>query len=274
MDEGEQRMRTSVIFGMLLIVSGIAYGLHQLHLITLAPSIFSTQMILPVILFLVGLSGLKRHRQGKFPLWSIFFVTWGMILGVKVSGYVTGLAQMNGWGIFAGLFLVFLGLSLLLPSRLVKGPRVMVISDKNRRKMEWTFQDFKDTADNGEGIGQERRHWVGDLSVGGQPWALKDMSLFNGIGDVRVNFTTAHVEDGLYRLRVDAWIGDVRILVPESVKLRVDAKVGIGDVLVFNDSATGTGRAIAYQDPDYEQASKRIDLSVDLKIGDIQIVRV
>jgi lia operon protein LiaF len=118
------------------------------------------------------------------------------------------------------------------------------------------------------------RRWIGDISVGRNAWTLQDMELWNYIGDVRVNFATAHVEDGTYDVKIGGWIGDVRVLVPSHLSVRVDASVGMGDLTVFNEDSSGTGRRVQFEDPAFSTEKKRIILRIDLKLGDVQVVRV
>lgn len=118
------------------------------------------------------------------------------------------------------------------------------------------------------------RHWIGDVSLGSQAWVLDDMSVWNGIGDVRMNLATAHLEDRTYKLEVEGWIGDIRILVPSSIPVCVKAEVGLGDITVFENAQSGTSRQVYHEDPAFATSDRRIMLNLRLKIGDIQVVRV
>lgn len=118
------------------------------------------------------------------------------------------------------------------------------------------------------------RHWIGDVSLGSQPWVLEDLSVWNGIGDVRINLATAHLEDRSYTLAIEGWIGDIRVLVPGSITVCVDAAVGLGDVTVFEHAESGTSRQIHHEDPEFEQSERKIVLHLRLKIGDVKVVRV
>ncbi|MCL6445921.1 MAG: cell wall-active antibiotics response protein, partial [Alicyclobacillus sp.] len=134
--------------------------------------------------------------------------------------------------------------------------------------------------------GQPRRKWtkkrvhqtrrvVGDLSIGQHPWVLKDMNLWNAIGDIRVNLATAHVEDGTYQLDVSGYIGDIRVLVPEGLSVDVTCSLKVGDVNVFGDRHSGMGhREVSFRDPDFDTAVKRVIIRVELIVGDVLVQRV
>lgn len=69
-------------------------------------------------------------------------------------------------------------------------------------------------------------------------------------------------------------MGDIRILVPESLAVSVNACVGLGDLVLFVDRQSGTGRRLYYIDPQFDQATRHVIIDIDLKIGDVQVVRV
>lgn len=261
--------RTSTLIGLLLVILGALFLLSQLHLLPAADTMLRPGVLWPLVLALIGLTGLRRLGRGKFPLWSLFLVVLGALLALRNSGAVP-IVQIGAWDIFWALFLIFAGFSLILPRRF-RGPKWFFISDRHGKRR-------------GNGIASSWGDWnvpkaattkmVGDLILGSKPWTLSDRNIWNAIGDVRVNLSTAHIEDGVYHLRIGGWIGDVRVLVPTGLDVSVNAAVALGDLTVFDDNQSGTGRRITHADPGFAEALKKVVIDIDLKIGDVQVVRV
>lgn len=263
-------MRTSTIIGFLLVAAGGLYFLGELHIVH-AGRLFSAGVLWPWILVLVGLYRLKSPRRKHFPLWSIFLILLGLALSVRNSGYVPSLSSVGTWSLLWSLLFVYLGLELLAPGRHRPIKVQIKMAGKHR---DVRAEDPVETHDDGKWHSRSSKRWIGDISVGRNPWTLQDMDLWNGIGDVRVNLATAHVEDGTYHLKIGGWIGDVRVLVPPHLPVQVEAYIGLGDVTVYDEHSSGTGRRIHFEDPMFAASMKRVILHVDLKMGDVQVVRV
>jgi len=270
-------MRRGSWLGAIVCGFGIVYLLDQFHIIILLPVFFTWSVIWPLFLVVIGLQDF-RGKARRFPWWAICFILYGLTLSIKHTGLVPALNQVREDGLFWALILVFFGLSLLFPRRLRPfSVPVFHIGRTGKSAHTGDFDadmDGKKTARQGDKNKDSRWHLIGDLSIGAQPWALKDMNMWNGIGDVRVNLATAHVDEGTYHLNIGGGIGDVRVLVPTSLPVSINAGVGLGDLQVFGDCHAGSSRTVHFEDPEFADANRRCTLSVHLRIGDVQIVRV
>lgn len=267
-------MRTSTVIGIVLVLAGTLYFLGELGLVHVSGQLWSAGVLWPFVLVLLGFAGFKPFHKGHIPVWPLYLMILGLALSVRNSGYVTILEHVSGWSLAFALFFVFLGVQLLTPRR-----RHPHRPDEPPIRASDVTIDIP-TSDSSDAVSDRKsksaidRRYIGDISLGRNAWILKDMDLWNYIGDVRVNFATAHVEDGTYDVKIGGWIGDVRVLVPSHLPVRVDASVGMGDVSVFDEGSSGTGRNVHYEDPSFTMAEKRIILRIDLKLGDVQVVRV
>lgn len=123
---------------------------------------------------------------------------------------------------------------------------------------------------------ETKNGFIGDLYIGRDYWQLKPMNINLFIGDTVIDLTKAHIPYGETKLTVSAFIGDVKVLVPNDsdVSFKVNSGSFIGDIRVFGRSTGGFLRSIDEQMPDYAEADKKIFLQCNLFIGDIQIMRV
>ncbi|MDQ0189199.1 cell wall-active antibiotics response protein [Alicyclobacillus cycloheptanicus] len=296
-------MRRGAGFGIVLIAVGVVYLLTQAGVIHMASSWWSGRVLWPLVLVVLGGSGLKAFSRGRIPWGSLYLVVLGLLLAAKGTHAVPWLNPVSGWTFVWGLLLIFCGLYFLTPRRLrgIGDPLVVVI---NRRSSHAGAADAgaNDAEASDAGAAEfgtwtapkrhsgptghraqanrrtERRYaeWrlIGDVSIGHEPWVLSNVELWNGVGDIRVNLATALVEDGDYHLNVGGWVGDVRILVPEDLDVAIDAEIRVGDLQVFGEKQAGSGRRVHMEDPGYAASTRRCRIDVSLQIGEVQIVRV
>ncbi len=260
------------LVGLILVAGGVLYLLAQMNLLASFGLAVTPGTLWPLALAVIGLYGCTSWKRGRTPWFSLFLVSFGVVLFLRNSHWIPPLLQVSVWSLFWCLALILFGLYLLIPRKSRWRMKVhtrdhvhtMDLSDVAKSWREWKRQ--RDT--------HASWRWIGDISLGRQPWTLKNTELWNAIGDVRVNLTTAHIEDGTHEITIGGWIGDVRVLVPEGLAVTVNASVNLGDLTVFTDHHSGTGRKVHYVDPDFAEAAKRVIINVDLKIGDVQIIRV
>lgn len=266
-------LRTSSWIGLLLVICGLVYLLSEFHVLHLSSTFWSFDVLWPLFLIAIGLGGLRSFARGRIPFGAILLTLFGVFLFLHNSGINPVLAKTSVSGVFWATVFIFIGLRIFAPGQSRRhGPSLTVDFDGKKHKVAW-----KDAIGDIKGWKPGRtsnRHWIGDVSLGGQSWVLEDLDVWHGIGDVRINLATALLEDRTYHLRIEGWIGDIRVLVPANLPISADIVMNIGDVNVFEHAESGTGRAVHYVDPSYKDAVRRVHLDVELKIGDVQVVRV
>jgi len=84
----------------------------------------------------------------------------------------------------------------------------------------------------------------------------------------RVDFSTLAVDAEPLRVDVELDLGRIEVLLPQDVRVVVDAETDLGDVTVFGSSDEGINpsRSIAQDDP-------QLDLELDLNAGEIVVAR-
>lgn len=265
-----------------------------------------------VLVGLFGLKEVRRGRVPWGAVF--FIVLGLLLSFKAAGVLPVGLQRVGGWNLFWALALIFAGLSFIVPRRRGRRWWPIFIDwNSNKPNKDFVFGqadrggqadpaepdwvDISDTwtqrakrrAQRGHGRHEWREkvfgdgrprpwrrdhRWIGDLSIGRQPWVLKNLDLWNGIGDVRVNLATAHVEDGHYDIEIRGIIGDVRVLVPENLPVLVEAEVGVGDIEVFGEKHSGTKRFVSTEDPEYTTGNRQCRIAIYLRIGDVEVVRV
>ncbi|MGP7817845.1 cell wall-active antibiotics response protein LiaF [Niallia sp. 01092] len=115
---------------------------------------------------------------------------------------------------------------------------------------------------------------IGDVKLNHDNWAVEPMELYNSIGDYFIDFSKAYIPEKETTIEINGWIGDIKILIPDDLPVNIEGEVKIGDLRIFHSSKDGIKNRLAYKSPDYDQAVKKINLQIYLKIGDIRIERV
>jgi len=118
--------------------------------------------------------------------------------------------------------------------------------------------------------------WVPGASIGdydatyaGQE--IRDLRLSHGLGDMDVDLSGAVFPEGTARVRLSTGLGDLKVRLPKDLPVRLVASTGLGDVKVFDRKEDGFGPRIVWVSPDYESASRRLELDANSGFGDVSV---
>lgn len=204
----------------------------------------------PVVWLVLGLSALW-HGLKRTSWFSIAFGLWLGGIGLFDILHDAGLTAITGRNIAAAawpLVLVALGLGLLL--------------GKNR----WVH---------GFDVRFDRHgsHIVGDLRYGNSAWTLdQDLTLDHGVGDVKVDLTSADITPGVHNIHVGAWIGEIVIRVPDNVTVFVDATANLGELEVLGDRRDGVGLSVSKQIV-VDDSPAELHIQTNLGIGSLRVTQ-
>jgi len=121
-----------------------------------------------------------------------------------------------------------------------------------------------------------RSVFIGDLHYGKQHWELRPMNLSAFIGDMKIDLSKAHIPVGETRIQIHAFIGDVKIFIPNDVTLGVSVQMNafIGDTKLIDQHESGIMRSSEMSTPHYHECERRIMITVSTFIGDAKVKRV
>lgn len=115
---------------------------------------------------------------------------------------------------------------------------------------------------------------IGDVSFKQANWSVEPMELYNTIGDYFLDFSQAYIPEKETPIIVQGWIGDVKMIIPEDVPVFVQSYVKVGDIRIFDKKTDAINRGLTYQSPGYEEAMRKLKISIELKIGSVRIDKV
>ena len=294
-----------VLFGLLLIGIGVIFMAGQLGIIEIDLSeIIPTYW--PVILIILGLSGMigAGGRQGSSGfMWNLFVV----LLGAGFLLRNLGVLSMDIGDLIKLLIPFFI---ILFGIRMIIKPNTKPTNDQAKDysyKYEFKYDNYSgaasppppsatppsydpsespnygqtippnyDSAQESYANGENRSGFIGDLYLGHDYWELKPMNVSHFIGDTTIDLTKAQIPFGETRLNISAFIGDVKVFVPNDldVEFSVNSSSFLGDITVFDRREGGFLRSMSEETPSYLLADKKIKLQCNLFIGDIHVQRV
>lgn len=148
---------------------------------------------------------------------------------------------------------------------------------KKKHSKVYNFEDIKASKD--------RFHFIGEIRLGDQPWALENSSYSLGVGEVYMDLTTALLEEGVTYVNLSGWVGSVQIIVPEDLAIDVSADVNVGSVEIFGEEQEFSKHSkqrrsgvstnlLCYRSENYDQALKKVRINASVNIGEVSVKRV
>lgn len=264
-----------IIFTICLSVVGVFLLLINIGII---PMEIKEAFILfyPFLLFIYGLYLLIEfffRKKGAF-FWAMLVSVFSLCLMLDRFEVI----QFGFWDIWKlwPLILIQIGVSLLFKKEIVRievdnlpvhckpsgnheeGQRVIKIS---KNKGPTPIKHIKGFS-------------IGDVSMKAQNWALEPINLYNTVGDYFIDFSKAFIPEKETPIIVQGWVGDVKMLVPEDIPVRIYAHIKVGDIRIFNTVSDAVNRKVYFQSTGYEDATRKLDITVKLKVGSIRIDKV
>ncbi len=115
------------------------------------------------------------------------------------------------------------------------------------------------------GIGDYRPDLVGkEIGTG---------TFSHGMGQVDLDFTRAVIPEGRTPVRASHGMGDLTIVLPRDLAVRVDASAGLGNVFVLGERSDGFSPHVSFQSDDYAAANRKLDIHASVGLGNIKVLR-
>lgn len=249
------------IFLLLLNVGVISLEIKEV-IVEFYPFIFL------LISFLFIIKAFKRHKKGSL-FWWFFLFSFSLMLCLDRLKLITFHAG-DFWRLWPVLF-IYYGLILLLKKDKVKiyfkpdvPPDALKMNDNKDEELE---SDITPTIS-----GKKMKSFsIGDVEFKKSNWSLEPMDLHNSIGDYFIDFSKAYIPEKETPIIVHGWIGDVKMIVPDDVPVKVEAKVKIGDIRIFDLRSSDINRQLLFETPGYNEAIKKLNITIELKIGSVRI---
>ncbi|NOY88667.1 MAG: cell wall-active antibiotics response protein [FCB group bacterium] len=114
----------------------------------------------------------------------------------------------------------------------------------------------------------------GDLFIDFNNMKIQDIAISIGFGDLELKLHGSILSEGLNRIVISSFIGDIRILVPKDIAIYMHCSNFIGDIDAFGKHSSGFGNSLNTQTPTYNSATKKLFIATSNFIGDIKIYQI
>ncbi|PHS36113.1 MAG: hypothetical protein COA82_02220 [Alkaliphilus sp.] len=270
--------------------------------------VFGSSIVAIGVLFILVNLGLiegeVRELIGDF--WPVLIIVWGFsemlktIVNLVEKRKVHIISALLTSGIAIGFGLVLLGNNLnwfaeqisfwnvLWPSALVYiGLQTIfgnvVVNDKSLKYNKHTkegfhgdfaysksFDGFREKESTDRGWKRDYK-LVGEVDKGREPWVLDDLDLYNVVGETKINLATALINEGESTINIRGLAGEIEILVPKDLAVKVRGSVLAGEVNLFEETTGGITSRETYVSDNYEDAIKKVRMDLVLKAGEITV---
>lgn len=246
-------------------------------------------IIIGVVLVLQNLKVIDVNINGIWPyIYSGLFIIFGL------KWFIDDLRNDGGSWIFGSFLFVFGALLLLGELQIIYfhfndilklWPLLIIyigfsIIGKPKRKKDFKFViDTDDTNDHTVEFETKEKHGnrfsVGDHQFTEPNWKVEPMSLYNAAGDYYIDFSKAFIPEKEIPISINSWAGDIQILMPENVACRIDASVKAGEINVMGQTSSGiNNRRVHYVSDDYDEATRKLTITLKLKAGSVRVDKV
>jgi lia operon protein LiaF len=248
-----------LLFGIGMLLLLVNVNVISLEIKQIFVEYFPFLALVVVILWFIGSF---KNPFGFRMLVSFYLTIYFTLLSCSILGLVEFTSDMflDLWP----LLIIFMAMKLLITKR---GFRARISIDKKnpfdtRVRNEGDFEPIKALS-------------IGSVEMVDSNWSLEPMRLYKMIGDYHIDITKAFIPDREIPISIEGWIGNVTIVIPENLQVRIEANVKIGNLDIFNHSmAQAKGEGFSYKSDKYDEAIQRLDLKINLSIGSISIKKV
>lgn len=263
MHEGWSGMKTTNFFRSLtaitIILIGLALILANIGIISWSAA-EAWHIVYPSFFILFGLKWCWDGIRGKGGLYlgSFLVIFGGLLLSSSLN--LLDFSFLEVYKLWP-LLLIYFGFQFFGSSQ----------DRKRKKKFQFIFDSENDEA---QSFSKTQKFAVGDHKFSGENWKVEPMELWNAVGDYHIDFTKAFIPDKEIPISIQGWAGDIRVLMPENLEFTIEAHVKAGDINVFGHTNEGVNRQLLYETENFQTATRKLNLYMNLKAGAIRVDKV
>lgn len=208
---GNNKRNTPIFFGVLLILAAVALILNQIGM-------FSTAFVWPVIITLVLLIALLECFHDREFVGILFVIGLLVVIDGKHYLQLAALENISGWVIICAALLAGVGLNILFPGFKKSRKNNIVASGRKTVSEETRSGDMVSYVNS---FGSSVRYLAG---------SFEEVNVKSSFGAIEVFFTNAEIKNNAARVYVDGSFGEVKLHIPASWKVVVDASSSLGNI--------------------------------------------
>ncbi|MCK0471152.1 cell wall-active antibiotics response protein LiaF [Halalkalibacter sp. APA_J-10(15)] len=246
-------MKKQTLIGIIIAIIGLNLLFNSFHL-----SIGS--LIGPLIFILLAIFFYQKGHRFLSLLFFIIFLT-------VVFDFIF---SINFFSLFIAGVAIYFGIRLLRSNNNGNQENIYETkweTDENDQKEIEPRQEHSAYHDDAPLI---RRSIIGEIDYR-ESFELRDMTVWNGIGEVRLDLSRAIIPEGETVVIVQGLIGEVQIYIPDDLAVSVQASTILGEVAVLHERHSGINPNLSITTKGYKESSRRVKLILSTSIGEVKV---
>lgn len=133
--------------------------------------------------------------------------------------------------------------------------------------------DYSGEWSDNQGKTINKSNFIGDVHLGRDYFQLYPVNVSHFIGDTIIDLTKAQIPYGETKINVSAFIGDVKVFIPNDMDLsiKVISNAFLGDMDVLDEKTGSFFGNLQKESLHYGETNKSIKLTISVFIGDIKV---
>ncbi len=93
-----------------------------------------------------------------------------------------------------------------------------------------------------------------------------------GIGDLVLDLSQLELDEARH-VRVTVGAGNLDVMLPDDLPVRIEASSGAGEIILFDDKIEGVGLERDHRDDDYDDSAPGLALTLEIGAGSIEVTK-
>jgi lia operon protein LiaF len=208
----------------------------------------------------------KRNTYVLFIAAGIFILMYhlfGFTVVISILFILLGIRALRNAEVKKGYIILGIGAVLIISRFFVIILAVVLVS--------LGLYFLKTKQNHWKGTNFNRQKIIESMQWNKRPWSLHPMSIWNIIGEIKLDLGLAIWEEPEVTIILQGVIGDIDIIVPENVGIIVTSSVIFGQIEVDVEKEAGALNKIHWQSPNYHTCTNKVKLQVSYIVADVDV---
>jgi lia operon protein LiaF len=208
----------------------------------------------------------KRNTYLLFIAAGVFLLVYhifGFSVVISILLLFLGLRSIRYGSASKGYIMVGIGVIMIIGQYFVAIVGVVLLSlglyFMKTRQVHW------------KGAYVQKQKIIESLQWNKRPWSLQPMSIWNIIGEIKLDLGLAIWEEPEVTIILQGVIGDIDVILPENVGLQVTSSVVFGQIEIGMEKDAGVLNKMSWQSPNYDTCTNKVKLFVSYIIADVDV---
>ncbi|WP_100371944.1 cell wall-active antibiotics response protein LiaF [Bacillus sp. FJAT-45037] len=116
-----------------------------------------------------------------------------------------------------------------------------------------------------------RKSFIGDIQYMDKQFELSDVTIWHGIGTVKMDISKAIIPEGETVIIIQGGIGQIDVYVPEGLEIAVQATCFAGEMSILHEKHSGVNLQMQHHPGGYKSSKRRVKLVLSVMLGEVTV---